>query len=46
MDRSDKKELKQMGKKKFIATEKKDIAEAKKSSPKGAKMGKKKGGKC
>lgn len=31
MDRSDKKELKKMGKKKFIATEKKDIAEAKKA---------------
>lgn len=44
MDKSDKKELKQMGKKKFIATEKKDIAEAKKSNPKGSM--KKKGGKC
>jgi hypothetical protein len=40
MDSSDKKELKSMGKKAFIKTEKKDIAEAKK-----AKAPKKKGGK-
>lgn len=31
MDKSDKKELKAMGKKAFIATEKKDIAQAKKA---------------
>ena len=39
MDKSDKKELKSMGKKKFIAMEKKDISEAKKAKDK-----KKKGG--
>ena len=40
MDKSDKKELKQMGKKAFISMEKRDIAEAKK-----AKAPKKKGNK-
>jgi len=39
MDKSDKKELKSMGKKAFVKMEKKDIAEAKKAQPK------KKGGK-
>ena len=39
MDKCDKKELKQMGKKSFIKQEKKDIAEAKKMKDK------KKGGK-
>ncbi len=38
MDKSDKSELKKMGKKAFIATEKKDISEAKKApAPKGKK---------
>lgn len=41
MDKSDKSELKKMGKKAFIQTEKKDIAEAKKSpaKPKAKKKG-------
>lgn len=41
MDKCDKKELKQMGKKKFIATEKKDIKEAKQMKDSKAKKGKK-----
>lgn len=40
LDKCDRKELKQMGKKAFVAQEKKDIAQAKK-----APMPKKKGGK-
>jgi len=37
MDKSDKKELKSMGKKAFIKMEKKDIAQAKKTKKKPAK---------
>lgn len=37
MDKCDKQELKKMGKQKFIKTEKKDIAEAKKAKTKPGK---------
>lgn len=43
MDKTDKKELKTMGKKKFIATEKKDIKEAKASKKPAKKKAAKKG---